>query len=656
MKTSIIDLPRTCTEPDTFGIDPYQKGLIKFIKHSETPITIALQGEWGSGKTSLMNTLEKDLCGENAPYHSIWLNTWEFALMKNSETALIEILSALIEQVMSCFKQDESKTKKMLLKLGKAVGSVATNVAITQANKAMDSAGDTFNAIKNSFSDESSGSIKSLRSELESVIVSSLETKSAGRKGVVFFIDDLDRIDPPVAVQLLELLKNIFSLNKCIFILAIDYDVVVKGLEPKFGKFCAANEREFRSFFDKIIQLPFTMPVSAYKIDKFLTDSLQAIEYLNAEQANNKDLTTFITRAANFTVGNNPRALKRLLNSLSLISCINQAQDDSARNDDGASADENDSGNELLDLQVNFALVSLQVAYPAIYQMVDQKTDFDQWNEETALEFNLERLTEDQIITISRNEEFDEAWEHVVFQACEADLFLRKKSLSISRHLNSLKKLIENNGENVGEVIESIISLSSVTNVEASDKPVIDYHRGHLLKHCRCCIIKALKKKLPAISDQIQPQGKRVQTNAFIKFVEEDWKHTFHLWSHPHEGKIRLRVNSRYHVMNTVGLKDAQSLLEELGVWSDFIGIIDNFKELVRDCPEIQNPFEHEEPYYCYKKRFEVRMDIFVDFNSVNEPHENEPLMNKLASMIAQFYELRLKLEVLKESIEKSEQ
>jgi hypothetical protein len=41
-----------------------------------------------------------------------------------------------------------------------------------------------------------------------------------------------------------------------VFVLAIDYDVVIKGLEPKFGKFSEKNEREFRSFFDKIIQFP----------------------------------------------------------------------------------------------------------------------------------------------------------------------------------------------------------------------------------------------------------------------------------------------------------------------------------------------------------------------------------------------------------------
>ena len=60
-----------------------------------------------------------------------------------------------------------------------------------------------------------------------------LMNENPSKIGFTFYIDDLDRIDPPVAVEILELLKNIFDLNKCVFILAIDYDVVIKGLKSR---------------------------------------------------------------------------------------------------------------------------------------------------------------------------------------------------------------------------------------------------------------------------------------------------------------------------------------------------------------------------------------------------------------------------------------
>ena len=52
------DIPVETPEQDEFGIGKYVKGLCSFIKSSDTPITIALHGEWGSGKTSFMKMME----------------------------------------------------------------------------------------------------------------------------------------------------------------------------------------------------------------------------------------------------------------------------------------------------------------------------------------------------------------------------------------------------------------------------------------------------------------------------------------------------------------------------------------------------------------------------------------------------------------------
>ena len=51
----------------------------------------------------------------------------------------------------------------------------------------------------------------------------------------------------------------------------------MKGLEEKFGKKTDENEREFRSFFDKIIQVPFPMPTGAYNIENFLDKKLKEL-------------------------------------------------------------------------------------------------------------------------------------------------------------------------------------------------------------------------------------------------------------------------------------------------------------------------------------------------------------------------------------------
>ena len=278
-------------------------------------------------------------------------------------------------------------------------------------------------------------------------------------EGFYFFIDDLDRIDPPVAVEILELIKNIFEVENCLFILAIDYDVVVKGLEPKFGPLTDKNEREFRSFFDKIIQLPFSMPLSNYSIDTFLIESLQNVNYINNSESSDEDFKVLITEMAVESVGTNPRAIKRLINTLSLIQIMNEIEP-------------GDFGEKRHEKLINFGLVCLQIAYPSIYALVSEEPNFISWNDKTASKLRLKALNEEQIARLNETEEFDEDWEKVVFRACLNDHYLNNKAFNISNLLNTIKSLVPAQS-NFEEEIERVLTLSSVTsvNVEKQNKP-----------------------------------------------------------------------------------------------------------------------------------------------------------------------------------------
>jgi hypothetical protein len=77
----------------------------------------------------------------------------------------------------------------------------------------------------------------------------------------IIFVDDLDRIRPEKAVSLLEVLKNFMEVKNCVFVLACDYEVIRQGVRLKFG---IEDDEKARAFFDKIIQVPFQMPVSQY--------------------------------------------------------------------------------------------------------------------------------------------------------------------------------------------------------------------------------------------------------------------------------------------------------------------------------------------------------------------------------------------------------
>ena len=132
MKSSIIDVPRKPSQADLFGIQVYQDALIKYIRLTDTPITIALQGEWGSGKTSLMNQLRYNLCDqEGAPYFAVWINTWQFSLMKTPQQAIISILEGIINQIgqLNPNKHKWEESKRKIGGVFKKMATIGTKVA-----------------------------------------------------------------------------------------------------------------------------------------------------------------------------------------------------------------------------------------------------------------------------------------------------------------------------------------------------------------------------------------------------------------------------------------------------------------------------------------------------------------------------------------------
>lgn len=456
MKSSIIDVPRKHTQEDLFGIQAYQNALIKYIRMTDTPITIALQGEWGSGKTSLMNLLRYNLCDVNdAPYFPVWINTWQYSLMKTPSQAIMSILEGIINQIGALHTSDQkwAESKRKIGGLFKKMASVGTKMVAGTVGIDGGVVDDLFEGKESAASD-----ISQLKEEIAKLIDEAL-SKDTSKQGFTFYIDDLDRIDPPVAVEILELLKNIFDLEKCVFILAIDYDVVIKGLKPKFGELTDANEREFRSFFDKIIQLPFSMPVASYSVDSFLVDALGKIEFFSDQELKDPSLAEKLSEITRLSVGTNPRSLKRLTNTLALISIIYEEQTGAQNNI------------TVLDKLINYSLVCIQIAYPYIYNQLTEAPDFKSWNETIASKLKLRPLTAQESEVLDKTEEFDEEWEKIVYRMCQKETFLSNRAFSVSTLLNKIAEIVGNDDQ-LGEIIEATLEMSAVTNLKAFDGPM----------------------------------------------------------------------------------------------------------------------------------------------------------------------------------------
>ena len=436
--SNLTDTPKV--DKDQLGIDKYKKGLKRFLMSAQTPLTVAIQGEWGSGKTTLMNFLRQELCTDKEGYYGVWINTWEYGLMMDASSTLTNIITAIINQVIEVIEQENSDDAAKLKKKAKSFITRVSKAALkTSAN--MTIGGGASDIVDSMFeAEQSEVGVRQLRDELQSTINDFIAQNP--QKGFMFFIDDLDRINPPVAVQILELLKNLFDLNNCVFLLAIDYDVVVKGLEPKFGKKTMENEREFRSFFEKIIQLPFSMPVNNYEVQSFLIDNLKQLKLISESVSTAQIL--LIEEIGLLTVGKNPRAIKRLMNAISLVKCIN---------DVGIQQDE-------VSEIINFFLLSVQISYPQIYNVLAHYPNFMGWDNELEVEYQL--FDKDEDIYLSHE---DEEWKQILFKLCKKDFFLQARYAAIVRLFERIEEFCKEQKVSLQDTIRQGLELSSVTSV-----------------------------------------------------------------------------------------------------------------------------------------------------------------------------------------------
>ena len=75
-------------------------------------------------------------------------------------------------------------------------------------------------AASDSFTEKNVAQIVEIKNLITSIINELIEHNDNKIQKVVFFVDDLDRIPPTDAVEVLEALKNIFDIPHCVFILS----------------------------------------------------------------------------------------------------------------------------------------------------------------------------------------------------------------------------------------------------------------------------------------------------------------------------------------------------------------------------------------------------------------------------------------------------
>ena len=457
----IIDEPVAPGATDNLDINIHSKSLIDFISDTSTPITVGIQGEWGSGKTSLINSIHHSF-DSHGDFKQIWINSWEYSLLSTPEEALLKIVNRIIDDLVA---QDTNKKRLSSIKSGAESifkGALRVGAGMTMGMEAANVAKELL--------ETSEQTISALRQQLSDVV------NESKFKKIIIYVDDLDRIEPRNAVAILELLKNIFSVPRCVFILAIDYQVVVKGLEHKFGKQTAQNEWEFRAFFDKIIQLPFMMPMGQYNIGKYVNSLLVNIGFVEEPGLDDEAVRQIILQ----TIGGNPRSIKRLANSVSLILLFIQER----KKFGGDTNKESRLGDET-EKMLMFSLLCLQIAFPAIYSLLNQEPNFLAWDEKFAFKQTnrveerlgdlkpeeMKQIFQEEFNAAKETEDFDEEWEQALYRICYSRPRLKPRVIDISKFFSYLlDDLLSAHKNHIGDILSETLSQTSVTNVESTDQ------------------------------------------------------------------------------------------------------------------------------------------------------------------------------------------
>jgi len=367
MNNEVVQINDVPAVTDSLGMDTRYKGIANFIQNCSTPMTLAIQGDWGTGKTSAMELIRKEISknlgGIEVDHFSIWFNTWQFSVFNDGEKLIIDLLHMLLRSFKKLAEnagiEDNTKKENLISRIDTTMDLVtratfcAGKAVVKQISPLADFfvelVGDLKNPGESSACSKPEAPVTSYVTELRDKINTLLSEilKVSKLQRIYVFVDDLDRLEPRIALELLEGMKNFADYENCVFILAVDQDVVERGLRSKYGDDLSRDKA--RKFFDKIIQVPFALPVQAYDIETYITPLLKGEKEF---------LDLYVNLLTKFEV-RNPRTIKRSFNLLQLYKCIELAT--------------SPGGNMILTTEMSlkrYAVLLLQLEFPDIHEQM----------------------------------------------------------------------------------------------------------------------------------------------------------------------------------------------------------------------------------------------------------------------------------------------
>lgn len=347
----LLDLPPTKVEP-ALGFKDYANALKGIIEESAPRFAVGIFGSWGSGKTTLMRTIEAQL--DKTRTICVQFSAWRY----EKEPHLIVPLLDSVREALVVWgdRQAENKAKNQAIRtastVGKAVYSLLAGlsfkIGLPNAIEVSFKANEALSEGRRQAEEERAARVP--RSFYHATFRALSECfsqflSSDSNRRIVVFVDDLDRCLPNSALEVLESMKLFFDLPGFVFVVGLDQNVVEQCIDSKYGReqppVLGAKEQVLTTggppqqpsaasrsniyqvrgadYIKKIFQVPFALPpVSIRQIDEFI-ESILSESVLPPDQ--DQLVRAVVLPHLRYLVtesGVNPREIKRYINAFTL--------------------------------------------------------------------------------------------------------------------------------------------------------------------------------------------------------------------------------------------------------------------------------------------------------------------------------------------------
>ena len=251
---------------DQFGFAGIAKRLAPSIVESSKGdgMVIGLEGRWGSGKTSLLNFLRSEL--DSAQQNGIftitiapWLNGDTSPLVTSLLEPMVEILEKQEEQITEVDSKQKILDKKNIEEFGnllKKYGPKTARRAASVANFAgyFVPGSQTVGKALTEAADMAEQFIPDGQtpSELKFKITNKIKELNIG---FVVILDDLDRLEPEQAVEVVRLVRSVADFPRVAYLMCYDREVLAQALKT------GLKVEDGDLFLQKIVQLTFKIPL-----------------------------------------------------------------------------------------------------------------------------------------------------------------------------------------------------------------------------------------------------------------------------------------------------------------------------------------------------------------------------------------------------------